>query len=215
MTRFLLAAAIALLAAAAAPAATLVETEIAGQSVWVLDDPSRNRVLLAGRGGSRLIDLRSRTIYLIAPDGSAQRIDADALPEPAAAPGFSIEKIGPGPRVAEYPTTRFRLSIGGNTCSIIDANLTLATVMALASEAFALLDRLESALAAGNRSPCERIPFRSYARIGWGLQIADDGAPPVVTKAVIRDYQPLDEELTLPSAAVDVTQAVLDAAAAR
>jgi hypothetical protein len=195
-----------------AQAATLVETAVGDLVIWVLDDPERNRVLIASRGGSRLIDLEARTVYLIAEDGTAQMVHTDALPDPAeTAPTFMVEKLGPGPRVADHPTTRFMLRIGSRICSTIDANLNLATPLARATAAFAMLDRLESAVAGGARPPCERIPFSGYARIGWGMRVMDDGVPAVETKAIIRDYEPLADELALPGNAVDITQALLDA----
>jgi hypothetical protein len=137
-------------------------------------------------------------------------VDARALPDPAdAAPPFTLEKVGPGPRVADYPTTRFRLSASGRTCSIIDANLSLASPLKRAIDAFALLDRVGSALA-GALPPCQRVPFTGYARIGWGLRIEDAGSPTVETVAVIRDYEPLAEELSLPADALDITRVVRD-----
>lgn len=195
-----------------AQAATLVETAVGDLAIWVLDDPERNRVLIASRGGSRLIDLETRTVYLIAEDGTAQMVRTDALPDPAEmAPTFMVEKMGPGPRIADHPTTRFMLRIGSRICSTIDANLNLATPLAGATAAFAMLDRLESAVAGSARPPCERIPYTGYARIGWGLRIADGAAPAVETKAIIRDYEPLEDELAVPGNAVDITQALLDA----
>ena len=196
-----------------AQAATLVATAVGDLVIWVLDDPDSNRVLIASRGGSRLIDLETSTVYLIASNGTTQMVRTDALPDPAeTAPIFVVEKIGPGGRIAEHPTTRFMLRIGNKICSTIDANLNLATPLAGATAAFAMLDRLESAVAGGNRPPCERIPYTGYARIGWGLRIVDDGgAAAVETKAIIRDYVPLDDELALPGNAIDVTQALLAA----
>ncbi len=191
--------------------ATLVETSVGGQSVWVLDDADRDRVLVASRAGNRLIDLDTRTVYMIAPDGTAQKIDAGALPDPAdTAPPYTLEKVGPGPRIAGYPTTRFRLSAGGRTCSIIDANLSLARPLSRAIRAFALLDRVGSALGGASRPPCQRVPFTGYARIGWGLRIEDAGSATVETMAVIRNYEPLAEELSLPADALDITRVVLD-----
>ncbi len=212
--RLFLLALIAATACASAQAATLVETAVGDLAIWVVDDPDSNRVLIASRGGSRLIDLETSTIYLIADDGTAQMVRADALPDPAdLAPPFAVEKVGPGPRIAEHPTTRFMLRIGSKICSTIDANLNLATPLAGATAAFALLDRLESAVAGANRPPCERIPYTGYARIGWGMRIMDDGVPAVETRAIIRDYEPLEDELALPGNAIDMTQALLDATA--
>ncbi|MDP6951857.1 MAG: hypothetical protein QGF53_03765 [Alphaproteobacteria bacterium] len=207
-----LALALVIVACAGAQAATLVETAVGDLQIWVLDDPDSNRVLVASRGGSRLIDLESSTVYLIASDGRAQMVRTDALPDPADnAPTYMVEKVGPGPRVADHPTTRFLLRIGAKICSTIDANLNLAVPLAGATKAFAMLDRLESAVAGGNRPPCERIPYSGYARIGWGLRVVDDGVPAVETKAIIRDYEPLEDELAVPASAVDVTDALLDA----
>ncbi len=187
-------------------AATLVETSVGGVSVWLLDDPSNERVLIASRGGSKLIDLRSRIIYMIAPDGSAQKVRVDAFRKASAdVPPFEIEKLGPGPRVAEYATTRFRLSVGGQTCSVIDANLSLVEPLKHAMRAVELLDRIDTAVQGENRPLCERIPFREYARIGWGLRVADSDSPVVETVAVIRDYAPNEEELALPLVATDMT----------
>ena len=202
------------LAVPGARAATLVETSIAGQSVWVIDDPLTRRVLIASRGGNRLIDLATETVYLIAPDGATRKVDVGALPPVAAAPAFEVEKIGPGPRVADYPTTRFRLSAAGATCSVIDANLGLAVRLDQAMRAFDLMGRLNAALGGADRGPCERIPLGEYARIGWGLRVADAGAPVVETMVVVLDYEPLAEELALPARAVDITAALAGATAA-
>jgi hypothetical protein len=193
--------------------ATLVETSIGGQSVWVIDDPLTRRVLIASHAGNRLVDLATETVYLIAPDGASQKVAVGALPPVAAVASFEIEKIGPGPRVADYPTTRFRLSAGGETCSVIDANLGLSKRLDQAMRAFDLMARLNAALGGADRGPCERIPLGEYARIGWGLRVADAGAPVVETKAVVPDYEPLAEELALPAEAVDITKAVIGAPA--
>jgi len=188
-------------------AATLVETSVGGVSVWLVDDPRNERVLIASRGGSKLIDLRSRIVYMIAPDGSAQKVHVDAFRTARAeVPPFEIEKLGPGPRVADYATTRFRLSVGGQTCSVIDANLSLVEPLKHAMRAVELLDRIDTALQGENRPLCERIPFREYARIGWGMRVADTDAPVVETVTVIRDYLPNEEELALPLAATDMTE---------
>jgi len=187
-------------------AATLVETSVGGVSVWLVDDPRNERVLIASHGGSKLIDLRSRIVYMIAPDGTAQKVHVDAFRKVRAeVPPFEIEKLGPGPRVAEYATTRFRLSVGGQTCSVIDANLSLMEPLKHAMRAVELLDLIDTALQGENRPLCERIPFREYARIGWGLRVADSDSPVIETIAVIRDYAPNPEELALPLVATDMT----------
>lgn len=192
-------------------AATLVETSIAGETVWLIDDPSRQRVLVAGRAGSKLIDLRTNTIYLISPNGTAQKIDIAALPMTTAKPpAFEIQKLGPGPRVADYATTRFRLRVSAQTCTTIDANLSLSEPLTGAIRAFALLDRLTATVQGISRPPCERIPFAEYARIGWGLRIADEGAAPIETVLVVRDYQPLEDELAIPAASTDVTASLVN-----
>jgi hypothetical protein len=113
--------------------------------------------------------------------------------------------LGPGPRVADYATTRFRLSVGGQTCSVIDANLSLVEPLKHAMRAVELLDRLDTALQGENRPLCERIPFKEYARIGWGLRVADSVSPVVETVVVVRDYTPNEEELALPLQAADMT----------
>lgn len=191
---------------AASHAATLIETSVGGVSVWLVDDPGRERVLIASRGGSKLIDLRNGVVYLIAPDGSAQKVDVTAFRGSRAdSPPFEIEKLGPGPRVADYATTRFRLSVGGQTCSVIDANLSLVEPLKHAMRAVELLDRLDTALQGENRPLCERIPFKEYARIGWGLRVADSDSPVVETVVVVRDYTPNEEELALPLHAADMT----------
>ncbi len=189
-----------------AAAATLIETAVGNTSVWLVDDPLHERVLIASRGGSKLVDLRTRVIYMIAPDGSAQMVRVDAFRKARAeVPPFEIEKLGPGPRVADYATTRFRLSVGGQTCSVIDANLTLVEPLQRAMRAVELMDQIDTAVQGDNRPLCERIPFREYARIGWGLRIADKDSPVVDTIAVIRDYAPNEEELALPLMATDMT----------
>ena len=204
-------AALAALSVAPVSAATLVETSVGGVSVWLVDDPVRERVLIASRGGSKLIDLKSGMVYLIAPDGSAQKVDVTAFrkkrPE---IPPFQIEKLGPGPRIADYATTRFQLMVGEQTCSVIDANLTLVEPLKQAMRAVQLLDRLDTALQGQNRPLCERIPFKEYARIGWGLRVADSQSPVVETVAVIRDYQPNPEELALPVRATDMTEILMN-----
>lgn len=191
--------------------ATLIETAVGNVSVWLLDDPRNERVLIASRGGSKLIDLKSRVIYMIAPDGSAQMVRVDAFRKARAEiPPFEIEKLGPGPRVADYATTRFRLSVGGQTCSVIDANLTLVAPLKRAMRAVELMDQIDMAVQGENRPLCERIPFREYARIGWGLRIADKDAPVVETVAVIRDYAPNEEEIALPLRATDMTEVLMN-----
>ena len=197
-----------------ADAATLVETMVGGESVWLVDDPRYDRVLVAGRAGTKLIDLRTSTIYLISPDGTEQKIDVAALPRNRAKPPqFEIEKMGPGPRIADYATTRFRLSVGARTCSMIDTNLSLSEPLSGTIRAFALLDRVSAAMQGSSRPPCERIPFMEYARIGWGLRIADDGAAPIETVLVVRDYQPLEDELAIPAVSIDVTANILNGGA--
>lgn len=193
--------------------ATLVETSIAGESVWVIDDPLSKRVLVASRAGSRLIDLDTETVYLIAPNGTTQKVEVSALPAVTATSSFEIEKVGPGPRIADYPTTRFRLSAEGRTCSLIDANLGLGEALERAMRAFDLMERLQSALGGADRGPCQRIPLGEYARIGWGLRVADAGAPVVEVVSVVRNYEPLAEELALPTSAVDITMVVRDGGA--
>jgi hypothetical protein len=202
---------VAALSFGTARAATLVETSVGGESVWLIDDPNNQRILVAGRAGSKLIDLRTGTIYLISPNGTAQKIDITALPDHMGPPPeFDIEKLGPGPRVADYATTRFRISIGGETCSTIDANLSLAEPLTQTIEAFTLLDRLTAAIQGAGRPPCQRIPLKEYARIGWGLRIADDGAPAIETVLVVRDYQPMENEMAIPAASIDVTETILN-----
>ena len=88
---------------------------------------------------------------------------------------------------------------------MIDANLSLSEPLAGTIRAFALLDRVSAAMQGSSRPPCERIPFMEYARIGWGLRIADDGAAPIETVLVVRDYQPLEDELAIPAVSIDVS----------
>ncbi|MDP6352622.1 MAG: hypothetical protein QF827_10375 [Alphaproteobacteria bacterium] len=208
--------ALALLAPTAIPAtaATLVESMAGEEAVTVLSDPALGRVRIAGAGGVKLIDLKSRTVYLTAPGIQAQKVVIDSLPPAPPTPaGTVVENIGRGPRVAGYPTTRFRLRVGAIKCSVIDANLGLATVLAPAMAAFQLLDRLNAALKGDSRAPCERIPYRRYKRIGWGLRVQDSDSPAIETIAVVKEYEPGSQDLALPADAQDVTAIVVNGTA--
>ncbi len=200
--------ALALLAPAAIPAtaATLVESRIGDELVTLISDPATGRVRITGAGGAKLVDLKTRTVYLTAPGVHAQKVAVGTLPPAPPTPlGTVVENIGRGPRVAGYPTTRFRLRVGATECSVIDANLGLATLLAPAVAAFQLLDRLNGALKGDSRGPCERIPYRRYKRIGWSLQVQDSNAPAIKTVAVTEGYEPAAEDLALPADAEDVT----------
>ena len=205
--------ALALLWSAAIPAqaATLVESRIGDELVTVLSDRASERVRITGAGGAKLIDLKTRTVYLTAPGVRAQKVAVGTLPPAPPTPlGTVVENIGRGPLVAGYPTTRFRLRVGATECSVIDANLGLATLLAPAVAAFQLLDRLNGALKGDSRGPCERIPYRRYKRIGWSLQVLDSDAPAIITVAVTEDYEAAAEDLALPADAEDVTAIIAD-----
>ena len=93
---------------------------------------------------------------------------------------------------------------------MIDANLSLSETLSGTIWAFALLDHVAAAMQGSSRPPCERIPFLEFARIGWGLRIADDGAAPIETVPVVRDYQPLEDELATSAVSIDVTAIILN-----
>jgi hypothetical protein len=199
----------------AAEAATLIEAEIDGRPAWLIDDPTRARVLIAGDDGRQLVDLRTGTVYLIAADGSARKIRTKALPPVAFDSPLQMERLGPGPKIARYPTTRYRLVAGETRCAVIDANHGLGTHLSFTAAALALLERIEQARHGTAADDCSALPYDVIARRGWALRITEHGSPAMVTVAVIPDYVPIAGELSLPRAAVDITQDLVEAAAGR
>lgn len=211
--KFLLAALFAGLPAA--EAATLLEVKIDGRSAWVIEDPTRARVLIAGEDGRQLVDLRTGTVYLIASDGSARKIRTEALPPVARNLPLRMKRLGPGPRIAQYPTIRYRIMVGETRCATIDTNHGLGTHLSFTATALGLLQRIEQTRHTRAGDDCAALPFDVIARRGWALRITKQGTPALVTVAVIPDYVPIAGELSLPNAAVDVTRDMVEAAAGR
>ena len=119
------------LTAVEAHAATLIESRVGEEVVALVSDPERRRVRIIGAGGIRLIDVAEAAVYLIEPNQMVQKVAVDQLPPvPEAPDGTMVEKLGPGPRVAGYPTTRFRVRVAGTVCSMVDANLGLGHTLA-------------------------------------------------------------------------------------
>ncbi len=193
----------------AAEAATLLEAEIDGRPAWVVDDPTRARVLISAEDGRQLVDLRTGIVYLIAEDGSAQKIRTRALPPLSAGVPLQMERLGPGPKIARYPTTRYRLLAGETRCAVIDANHGLGTHLSFTTAALALLQRIEQARRPTATDACSAVPYDMISRRGWALRITQHGSPAMATVAVIPDYVPIAGELSLPKAAVDITRIVV------
>ncbi|MDP6951856.1 MAG: hypothetical protein QGF53_03760 [Alphaproteobacteria bacterium] len=201
--------------APAAQAATLLEAEIDGQPAWVIDDPTRARVLISDENSRRLVDLRTGIVYLIARNGSAQKIRTKVLPPVTAEVPLQMVRLGPGPRVARYPTTRYRLVAGQTRCAVIDTNHGLGTHLSFTTAALALLERIEQARSRRIADDCSALPYGMIARRGWAMRITEHGTPAIATVAVIPDYVPIADELSLPMGAVDITQDLVEAAARR
>lgn len=199
-----------LAAAPTARAAVLLEARVGTETVTLISDADAGRVRLTGPGGARLVDLASKTVYLLAPGAPPRMIRVGKLDSAGHAPPphVAIEKVGVGPRVAGYPTTRFRLRVGATLCSVIDANLGLALKLAPAVKALDLLDRLDEARGGDSRSVCEHVPYRRYKRIGWAMRVQDSNAPAMEVVAVTADYKPAAGALDLPEAAQDLTARV-------
>lgn len=194
---------------AAADAAVLVETRVGKQDVRIVSDATLNRVRIEGPGGAQLVDLDSRTVYLFGPEGQTQKVRLAVTGAAAPAPDFIVEKLGPGPRIAGHATMRFRVRAGDKVCAEIAANLLLGEKLGPVMAAFELLDQLNGALKGDNRSDCERVPFRRYRRIGWGLSVTDVNAPRIETIAVTFDFEPAPDTLTPPMHAEDVTDIIM------
>lgn len=194
---------------AAADAAVLVETRVGRHEVRIISDAALNRVRIEGPGGAQLVDLDSRTVYLFGPEGQTQKVRLGTARASARAPDFIVEKLGPGPRIAGHATMRFRVRAGEKVCAEIAANLLLGEKLRPVMAAFELLDQLNGALKGDNRSDCERVPFRRYRRIGWGLRVTDVNAPRIETIAVTFDFEPAPDDLIPPMHAEDVTDIIM------
>ncbi len=194
---------------AAADAAVLVETRVGRHEVRIISDAALNRVRIEGPGGAQLVDLDSRTVYLFGPEGQTQKVRLGTARAGARAPDFIVEKLGPGPRIAGHATMRFRVRAGEKVCAEIAANLLLGEKLRPVMAAFELLDQLNGALKGDNRSDCERVPFRRYRRIGWGLRVTDVNAPRIETIAVTFDFEPAPDDLIPPMHAEDVTDIIM------
>lgn len=188
-------------------AAILIESTVGGEPVRLISDDKTRRVLIAVAGSARLVDLNERTIFYLHRNRHAEMVHlGDFTVDEQIPSGFAVEKLGPGPRIAGYATTRFHIRLGGEICSVIDANLGLGRQMSTAMAAVDMLDRISAVTGGESRSPCERIPFRKYRRIGWGLRVADQNAPVIETTHVDTDYAVKSGELELPEDPVDLTE---------
>lgn len=195
--------------AGSAVAAVLIESVVGDVPVRLISDDESGRVLIESALGGRLIDTTTDSIYEWAGGGTPRLYRLPDRPAGGSheknAPYFTLTKIGPGPRVAGYPTSEYHLSVGGQLCSVIHANLGLSLKLTTAVEALVLLDRLNAVRVSGDRPPCERVPYRRYRWIGWGLRIADASSPVIEAVAVDWSYDPPPGSLDLPPAAVEVT----------
>lgn len=190
-------------------AAVLIDSVIGDVPVRLISDDKSGRVLIHSSLGGRLIDTKSGTIYEWAGAEVPRKMVVANLPPRQNPTRSRLTKIGPGFRVAGYPTTEYHLSAGGQVCSVIHANLPLVTALGTAMAALDMLDRLNAARSGTAASPCDQIPYTRYRRIGWGLRIADSEAPVVEATAVDLNYDPPDGVLDIPAVVLDVPTPIL------
>ncbi len=197
--------------AASAVAAARVETRVGDTTVSLIADPESGLVALSSDIGIKLVDTVNGLIYLLDQGQPARVVDLKKLPEPRIGGHVVVQKIGPGPRIAGFPTSRFRIWFDGQLCTTVDANLWLNRSLDPAPRAFELLDRLNMALSPGAGAPCERIPYRHYKWIGWGMRVADVNGQ-VVEATLVEAHAAIPVgALRLPLEPTDVTDAILAA----
>lgn len=210
MRRLALAVVLLLLALPAA-AATVIEARIGDAPIRIVSDDGLRRVLVEGSAGRRLVDLAEGAVYVTVPDQPTRKVTMFGMPSPAGeVTDFTILQLGPGPRIAGYPTTRFRLMLGQTACTELYANLGLGMELSQVMAAFELLDRFNGLVQGPARPACERIPFRSYSRLGWSLMVKDTNGPTVNTVMIERDVKSGLGELAIPADAVDITDLLKD-----
>lgn len=203
--------AMAVLLAFPAGAATVIDARVGDAPIRIVSDESVRRVLVEGTGGRRLVDLAEGTVYVTVPEQPTRKIEMFGMPMPeATVTDFTLMQMGPGPRIAGYPTTRFRLKLGQTTCTELYANLGLGMELSQVMAAFELLDRFNGLVQGPQRPACERIPFRSYSRIGWSLMVRDTNGPAVDTVMIERDVALPPDILAIPADAVDITSLLHD-----
>ncbi len=151
-----LAAVLALLVAAPAPAGILVEGELAGRPVRVELGERRDRALVTLGGERRLVEL--------------------AAPPPPPA-GFRLAPWSAGPVIAGYGSTYNVLTRDAAICAEVLSAPWMTPFLRPAVTALALLQAREPGLAPVARDGCGPLPFTLLAGNGWPLFAGGKDAP--------------------------------------
>lgn len=213
LLRASLAAVCAFLPPAAVSAAMLFEGAAGGETLRMVADRHKERVLIELGGERALVDLKAGEVYLGLGHGKPQRVRAYFRPGHDQVAPYRLEKFGPGPVVAGHASVYHVLFVEDRVCAEVLASGWMEPFVDPAVRALALLDQLKQpngAAAAtgpsGNDEACEAIPITTLAAAGWPLLSGKIDHPTFETEAIRFDYEPASGELDLPgdgSSAVD------------
>jgi len=201
---------------APAAAGILIEAGMGDRPVRIVGDPERGLVQIMTGEERRLVDLENATVYLFTDSQAPRKLVMSDLPAP---PGrvedFTILPMGPGPQIADYPSTQFRVFRGRTICADLYANLGLARTLAPVMDALVLLDRLNALLEGTDRPVCERIPYATYRPLGWLLRVEHPDGETIETLEIDTDHAVAAADFALPEDAPDITEALRDRLATR
>jgi hypothetical protein len=198
-----------LLAPAATQAAVLIEMSVGDRPLRVVIDRPKQRVLVADGERRTWFDLNAGLVYHRGGGGSAQRAHARYRPGHDRPPPYRIERFGPGAIVAGQASTYQVLFVDERICAEMMLAAWMRPFVDPAIRAMASIqpfpDRRED-------DACAGIPLATYAAAGWPLLAGKADRPTLATRTIAFDYAPGPDELTPPTAFVEVSIEALQSA---
>jgi hypothetical protein len=205
----LLALAWLLLLTAAARGAVLIEMTVGAQSLRVVIDRPQQRVLIADGERRMWFDLNAGLVYHRGGNDLAQRAHARYRPGHDRPPPYRVERFGPGPIVAGQASTYQVLFVGERICAEMMLADWMRPFVDPAIRAMASVQQLRDGRA---EDVCAGIPLATYAAAGWPLLAGRADHPTLATRTIAFDYAPGPDELTPPTAFVEISIEALQSA---
>jgi hypothetical protein len=185
----------------AARGAVLIDMVLGTAPIRVVVDRPQQRVVIASGDRRTWFDLEGGLVYHGEGEGPAQRAHARYRPGHEAPPSYRIERFGPGPIVAGQASTYQVLFVDERICAEMVLSKWMLPFVDPAIRALALIQQLRGVR---HDDPCAEIPFTTYAAAGWPLLAGKAERPTIATRSIAFDHPSSPDELTPPSAVVEV-----------
>lgn len=183
------------LATSPATGALLIEGHLVGEDLRIVVDAATNQAEVTLGATRHRIDLAAETAERIDGDGRKSEVQVSAR---ARAPKPDIEPWGSGPKIAGHPSVYHVISVNDQICGEVLISPWMKPFVDPAIRAMAILERVKGE---GGIQPidldgaCGKLPFSSYAMLGWPLMAGSIDAPIFETEAIDFAYSPGAGEL--------------------